>query len=291
MATQTSDGDNLSGPAQASRLKVATFATCGPQPLRDASSAATGNVLSDGPGDWYKYCVSRAKDECRLGASRGDIYVNCPNITQPTCQSTYDQGNVAMGICVGLPNMYLSSIAQVGFGANDPKGSLGRKLTMGLGRHHLYDSYWNVRPFSDASWMLFRSLWLNGVRTEAMLAKLPPYPPLDGIDRSDFVPLKINAVTRGMEGVNNAILQFGYEENGQATDFFCTSRREACVKGAHTGNSYGMASDAVTGVACQNGCTIMLPGLSGRVAYYRVVYRDGANTVIGMTPISAAIVP
>jgi hypothetical protein len=291
LSTQTSDGDNLSGSTQLSRLKMPTFAACGPQPLRDASSAATGDVFGNGPADWYKYCVSRGKDECRGGAAAGDIWVNCPNVTQPSCQGNNDQGNVTMGICVGSPNMYLSSIGQIGFGANDPKGNLGRKLTMGLGRHLLYDDYWNARAFADASWMLFRTIWLSGLRTEAMLAKLPPYPQPDGIDRTDFVPLQINAITRGMQGVDNAILQFGYEENGQATDFFCTSRHEACVKGSQDGNGYGLASDALPGVACQNGCTLNLPGISGRVAYYRVIYRDGGNNVIAATPISAAIVP
>jgi hypothetical protein len=291
LATDTLDGDTLSGAAQLSRLKMPTFAACGPQPLRDASSAATGDVFSNGSSDWYKFCVSRGKNECRSGASPGDIWVNCPYITQPSCQNTSDQANISMGICVGSPNMYLSSIGQVGFGANDPKGNLGRKLTMGLGRHLLYDTYWNARAFSDASWMLIHAIWLGGLRTEAMLAKLPPYPQPDGIDRTDFIPLQISATTRGMSGVSNAILQFGYEENGQPTDFFCTSRREACVKGAQSGNSYGMASDPIVGVACQNGCNLSLPGIPGRVAYYRVVYRDGANNVIGTTPISAAIVP
>jgi hypothetical protein len=162
---------------------------------------------------------------------------------------------------------------------------------MGLGRHLLFDGFWNARALPDASWMLFRSLWLGGLRTEALLAKLPPYPQPDGIDRTTFVPLTVTAVTRGMTGVDNAILQFGYAENGDPGSYFCTSRQETCVKGAQSGNAYGTASDTIAGVACGNGCTLTLPGISGRVAYYRIVYRDRSNQPIGMSPPSAAIVP
>ncbi len=291
LTAQSADGDNLSGPAQLSRLKMPTFAACGTQPLRDASSAATGDVLSDGSADAYKYCISRGKNECRQGSVPGDIWVNCPDVTQPICQSTSEGYNVMGGICIGTAHGYLSSIGQIGFGTNDLKGNLGRKLTMGLGRHLLYDVYWNARSFADASWALIHTMWLGGLRTEAMLAKLPPYPQPDGIDRTDFIPLQVSASTRGLNGIDNVVLQFGYAENGTPDQFFCTSRQEACVKGAQSGNSYGMAGDAIKGVSCQNGCTLNLPGLSGRVAYYRILYRDRSNRVITTSQVSATIVP
>ena len=47
--------------------------------IADASSAATGDVLSDTAADSYKYCVARKPGECRSVALAGDIYVNCPN--------------------------------------------------------------------------------------------------------------------------------------------------------------------------------------------------------------------
>ena len=185
--------------------------------------------------------------------------------------------------------MYLSSIGQVGFSATDPKGSLGRKLTMGLSRNLLLDPYWNARSLPDASWMMFRSVWLGGVRTEALLAKLPPYPEKDDIDRSDFVPLTVNVPARGIAGTDNIVMQFGYAENGAPADYFCTSRREACVKGSASG--YAMAGDQVAGVSCAAGCSVTIPGISGRVVYYRLQYRDAGGNVIALTAPTVALVP
>jgi len=88
LATKTIDGDTLSGGAQLSRLKMPTFAFCGTQPLRDTSSASTGDAIGTGSADSYKYCVSRTKDECREGSRAGDIWVNCPYVTNPSCAGT-----------------------------------------------------------------------------------------------------------------------------------------------------------------------------------------------------------
>jgi hypothetical protein len=289
LPTTTKDGDNLSGNARLSRLAMPTFAFCGTQPLRDVSGAATGDVLGAGPADSYKYCVARKKDECRQGSQAGDIWVNCPSMTTPACASYADNGNVTTGICVTVPHMYLSSMGQIGFGANDAKGAQGRKLTMGLGRNLLLDPYWNARSLPDASWMLFRSVWLGGVRTEALAAKLPPYPQTDNIDRSDFVPLEVGVTGKAVAGTDNVVMQFGYAENGGAEDYFCTSRREACVKGS--GSGYRMASDAVAGVPCANACTVTIPGIPGRVIYYRVVYRDAQGNELATSAPAVTMVP
>jgi hypothetical protein len=279
----------LSGGAQLSRLKMPTFAFCGTQVLRDASSAATGDVFGGGAADSYKYCVSRKADECRQGARQGDIWVNCPVVTTPSCAPWSEQGNVTAGICVTVPHMYLSSMGQVGFGENDAEGRLGRRLTMGLSRNLLIDPYWNARALPDASWMLFRSVWLGGLRTEALLAKLPPYPQPDEVRRSDFVPMTVTANGRTVAGTDNVVVQFGYAENGGAGDYFCTSRREACVKGSADG--YGMESDTVAGAPCEATCSVTVPAITGRVLYYRLVFRDAQNRVIVASSPAVALVP
>ena len=210
-------------------------------------------------------------------------------MTSPACVPLNDQNNVTAGICVTMPHMYLSSIGQIGFGANDPKGNLGRKLTMGLSRNLLLDAYWNVRALPDASWMLFRSVWLGGVRTEALAAKWSPYPEPDGIDRSDFVPMTVTATGQTVAGTDNVTVQFGYAENGGPEDYFCTSRREACVKGSASG--YGMAGDAIAGSAVHGACSITVPAISGRVMYYRMIYRDAGNRVLATSAPAVAMVP
>jgi hypothetical protein len=185
--------------------------------------------------------------------------------------------------------MYLSSVGQIGFETNDPKASLGRKLTMGLGRNMLVDPYWNQRALPDASWMLFRSVWLGGVRTEALLAKMVPYPKPDGIDRSDFVPMTVTATGQAVAGTDNVTVQFGYAENGGMEEYFCTSRHEACVKGSAGG--YGMAGDTIAGVPCSGPCSITVPAISGRAMYYRVIYRDAENRVLAASAPAVSLVP
>jgi hypothetical protein len=185
--------------------------------------------------------------------------------------------------------MYLSSFAQVGFSATDSKGSLGRKLTMGLSRNLLLDPYWNARSLPDGSWMLFRTMWLGGLRTEAVLAKLPPFPQADVIDRSDFVPMTVSVSSSSIPATNNVLVEFGYAENGGIEDYFCTSRREACAKGAQAG--YGMIGDSISGVPCTGSCSVAIPAVPGRVLYYRVVYRDSQNRTLTFSTPGVVLVP
>ena len=121
------------------------------------------------------------------------------------------------------------------------------------------------------------------------MAKLPPYPERDDVDRSDFVPLTVSVAGHTVPGMDNIVIQFGYAENGDAGEYFCTSRKEACVKGA--GPGYGMASDAIAGVACAGGCTLAIPAISGRAVYYRVMYRDASGSFLAASSPAVAIVP
>ena len=66
-----------------------TWAYCGTQPLNDASSSATGDVLSDAATDGYKYCVARKGGECRAASQVGDVYMNCPNASKRSQDGNY----------------------------------------------------------------------------------------------------------------------------------------------------------------------------------------------------------
>ena len=56
-----------------------------------------------------------------------------------------------------------------------------------------------------------------------------------------------------------------------------TTRREACVKADQPGSGFGFASDGVPGVPCAGGCSITIPLIPQRIAYYRVRYRDSGG--------------
>jgi hypothetical protein len=271
-----------------------TWATCGTQALIDVSSAATGNVLSDTGADAYKYCVARKDGECRSGSARGDIYANCPNATRrPSgsygCDWYTENQESPVDICIGNMGAYLNSVVQVGFKQNDFTGALGRSLTKALGRYRLVDPYWHGKALSDASWLMFRSMYTNGAWTDILLAKLPPYPPTDSVARWTFQPIPLKLTPPAGLSVDNAVIQFGYAENGSPGSFYCTSRQEKCLATAATvpaipfafpSDGAGGQESGVAGLPCANGCTIAVPAISERMLYYQVKYRDASNKTL-----------
>ncbi|MEO8596166.1 MAG: hypothetical protein ABI759_22800 [Candidatus Solibacter sp.] len=282
-----------------------TWAYCGLQPLLDASSAATGDVLSDAAADSYKYCAARKGGECRSASLPGDIYVNCPNQVKRNGGSYgcmwYGQNNdIPVDICIGNMSAYLNSIVQVGFKKNDFTGALGRSLTKGLSRYKVVDPYWHGKALGDASWVMFRAMNASGAWTDILLGKLPPYPPIDSVVRSTFQPIPMKLNPPSGVGVNNAVVQFGYAENGPADQYYCTSRHEACVATAATipavpflypSEGTGAALSGITGMPCTNGCTIAVPAISQRILYYQVLYRDAANKVVATGKLEPVTVP
>ena len=131
----------------------------------------------------------------------------------------------------------------------------------------------------DGSWALLYTPWFNLQRPEAFLAKLPPFPAADGVDRSNFE--RIGLYVSGADGATQVVVEFGYAENGPPENFYCTSRQETCVRGSQGGTDYGFASETVIPVACQGGCTVEVPAIPQRVLYYRARYLDDSgNTVM-----------
>jgi hypothetical protein len=283
-----------------------TWAYCGTQALTDVSSAATGDVLGDTSADSYKYCVARKAGECRAASLPGDIYANCPNETVRgdgsygcSWYSPASNDN-QQDICVGNMSGYLSGISQVGFGRSDFTGALGRTLTKALGRYHAIDGYWHGKALSDSSWMLTRSMYLGGAWTDVILGKLPPFPPEDSVVRSTFQAFPVKLTPPAGLAVNNAVIQFGYAENGGTGQFFCTSRQEKCLATAAAvpavpfvfpSEGTGGVETGVTGVSCATGCTVAIPAISQRMLYYQVKYRDASNRTVATSGIETVAVP
>jgi hypothetical protein len=282
-----------------------TWAFCGMQPLIDASSAATGNVLGDTAADSYKYCVARKSGECRNASQPGDIYVNCPNEVKRGggsygCMWYSQNQDIPVDICVGNMSAYLNSIVQVGFKKNDFTGELGRTLTRGLARYKIVDGYWHGKVLSDASWVMFRSMYTSGAWTDILLGKLPPFPPTDSVVRWSFQPVPVKLTPPPGLTVDNAVVQFGYAENGDPAKFYCSSRQEKCLATATTvptvpflfpSEGTGGLEAGVTGLPCANGCTVAIPAVSQRMLYYQVKYRDASNKTVATGQVETVAVP
>lgn len=113
---------------------------------------------------------------------------------------------------------------------------------------------------------------------------VPPLPAWDGIDRTTWVPVTFKAPG----GYPGATVQFGYAENGLAGSFYCSTRQEACEVAEPTiqATPYYFASEAIAPLPCASGCSIQIPGISGRIVYYQIRYTDGMASAV-----EAAIVP
>ena len=268
------------------RDRLPTLATCGTSALEDISSAAQGNGISDDTP--YTYCVARKPGECRSDANAGDAYVSCPNANfrlpgdaprTIRCAGTELTGKT-VDICLGDLWTYGQSVVQTGFAQGSPNGEYSRVITQGFDSYHT-GIYSNARATPDGGWAMFKSTVTGSL--QAYMAKLPPFPAADEVVRDGFIPVRLTlAPPAGAPGVNNAVVKFGYAENGAPEDFYCTTRQEACVKGNQPGSEYGFAGDGVGGMPCANGCTVMLPLIPQRTLYYRAEYRDASNKVVAI---------
>jgi hypothetical protein len=263
------------------RKQLETLATAGDQMLTDISSPATGSVLGTTSGDSYKYCVAYAVNECRNGSSIGDVYVNTPSLDSLQCLGEGGQ----RGLCVS--NMPEANGAfQFGWTANTVGLAVGDPATLGLGYSRKVSGLfagprgWGklFKVLPDASWGFINP----GLGT--LMVKIPPTPALDGVDRSTFVGAPISITPPGGSGIATATVEFGYVEQGTPTQYYCTSRREACVAVASTVTDATpfqyKTTDSYTKAPCATSCTITLPVLPVHVAYFQVKFYDGSGSFV-----------
>jgi hypothetical protein len=153
----------------------------------------------------------------------------------------------------------------------------------------------NNQLLPDNSWILYRQESLNYQRVEMWMAKNLPYPPADSVARWTFVPWPVSVSPPAGLDVNNAIVEFGYQEYGAPQLINCTTRNDACIATAGTpiaeNQPFYFASENPAGASCASGCTITIPAISQRILYYQVKYRAANNTVLAADPPNAIVVP
>jgi hypothetical protein len=148
-------------------------------------------------------------------------------------------------------------------------------LLMGPGQQYVYSE---VLPTPDGSYLLFGGYLTGGYHTGLMAAKIPSFPP-DLVRQSTYVPVYVTG-----NGASSYV-EFGYEEFGQRTDFFCTPRQEACRVSAGTideSNPFSFAQEPLK--QASGSFAIAIPAIPGRIVYYRVVDGDTPGPLQAAVP-------
>jgi hypothetical protein len=287
--------------AQLNRKLVSTAASCGAHPLLDISGPQPGNPLIDGTAaNSYKYCIPRVNGECYAGSQVGEIYVNCPGLLEVSgsigCTGSGTHGGSIMGmgndVCVWNNYSGVQMIHQLTLGVPDPSAAQQRDLSTSIGRLRMSGGMGNARLTPDNTWIVFPASYLNFNGQDIWMAKLPPWQ-ADSVGRSSFIPTPIVVAPLPGEGITNAVVSFGYQEDGAPASLNCTTRNDPCIANAATigATPFYFASENPNGAPCTSGCTIMVPALPQRVLYYQVLYRDAANHVVTTTSIGAIPAP
>jgi hypothetical protein len=120
---------------------------------------------------------------------------------------------------------------------------------------------------------------------------LPPLPPWDGTVRSALVPYVVNVSGQPGDMVR---VCWGYAENGPVdgapNSLFPMPRRERGCSG-NTGNAspapFAWASEPAQYAGCDNGCSVQMNLIPGRVAYY-IVERLNSGQVT-TSPVAVAV--
>ena len=254
------------------RKQAATFAFNGNYQMVDISGPSA--VIGIGSEYNYTYCIANKAGECVSGSSKGDIYFNVPSLTYKYCDGKlFFDGN--LNVCIG-------DMPTIGFGItqnrflSDSTGQAIRILSKAFAYAHQPGTA-NVKVTPDGSWGIVNS-YTGG---HILLMKIPPIPASDGIDRTTFIRTPLNLVPPSGKGITQAKVYFGYSEQGNPTDYYCTSRREACVSSASSivdSNPFSYAvSDSYSNMPCTTSCTITLPVLPMRTAYFKVSYLDASG--------------
>jgi len=251
--------------------------------LKDISGPAS----SIGDGDTWKFCVAYQPGECRPGSNIDDAFVNVPrvDVSDGCIVNTYTLNSP----CFTTPYGYGAWAVQYQYNRDDPDGKRYRRMTMGFtgpGRQYQFQ---NVHVTPEGRWGFLAPGWIDGVRPSIMMVKIPPPPVDDQVDRSTYIPYRVDLQSDGVSSA--ARLRFGYADNGPIHLFFCTSRQEACLTDAQIAPFAFEQADTLTGAPCSSGCTLYIPALPGRVVYYRIERLDDGGKVTSAGPLQVYVAP
>lgn len=250
-----------------------------------------GSTITD--TDHYKGCEAYLANECVSGSAVGDVYVVIPSKTDIfycTGGETFAGGE---DICVSPQSAQLSQLVQAGAVAPQRDNQFARQLAaqaLGMANRAMAQTE-NAKALPSGKWAMATSYVQ---RQDVVLVKLPPVV-TDSRNRSTWIPWPVPVVPPA--DTDNVVVEFGYN-----TDFYCHEQRtEKCLAitaaiptGQHPYRfpveGTGGVESGLAGVSCSSSCTVNLPLIAGRVAYYRVRYRDSGGATLRTGPTQVVVV-
>jgi len=273
--------------------RIAYFANSGSRAMTEASGPSA--KLTTDSSTQFQWCAALKAGECYGGSQPGDLYFNAPGIVNAYCTSNWltlqTKKTIPNDICVS-PSLAVTQAVTMQEIADDPLGLQLRVISNSLSKYDQQSVFWNARTLPDASW-LFTSLAADST---IKLIKVPPLTAADNVNRTTFVPVTIQ-VSSVPVGATNVVAEFGYVENGDSTNFYCTSRKESCIVNSSSITVstpfYYAQTETYSGLFCAGGCTLALPGIPQRMVYYRIHYRNvsGQDVAVSATYVAATDYP
>jgi hypothetical protein len=277
------------------RKIVPTFAYVGRNPLVDVSGPSSS--IGTASASQFTYCYAYVAGECYSGSSAGDVYVNAPHVQYPWCwyPGIAVQPDDVTSICIGDLGSHTANVVEFNASGNDWTGAATRRLGPAFIRYNQMHIFWNLIAGPSLSFFGSYGRWLDGVRSDALLASLPPMPQADSVSRNTFVPIALTLSPPPGLPLASAVVEFGYAENGGAGAYYCTSRQETCIASSAGINPatpfFYEQSEQFAGVPCAAGCTVTVPAVPQRILYYRWKYLSAAGQAIAVSAAHAVATP
>ncbi len=276
---------------------VPTMASCGDRVLKDVSGPQTLQtpMSTDASGN-YTYCIAKVAGECSPGSAVGDTLVNCPGVTQASCiqgggQYAQYASLTSVDICLADVGAYTNDLTQMSAVSPYSNGEYGRILSRNFNIYRREPVFFSSIPLPGGRWSFLYSetagtpynddiTKFTPGQGQIFLAKLPSWPGPDALKRNSYVPIPLT-LTPTDPTVTNALVEFGYAENGPPTLYACTSRQEACVVSSTTTTPSRpfnfFQTDAISGIPCKGGCTATLPLIPQRTAFFQILFRNAGG--------------
>jgi Putative binding domain, N-terminal/Viral BACON domain len=245
--------------------------------IRDVSGL--GAIPSDASG-YFQYCsIDHAAATCGQNPEApGDVFINVPSASvDGRSGGNYDfhrlnsapLGPESLAV---VQYFFDDSLLSHG-GMNTNNGRHERRLTTAFGRYNGQDTYSNAKILEGSNIVVFNCQDPQLQRVNDLCgAIMPPDPPTQ--PGNDFLSVPVNVAA----GYTYAEVQFGYAENGASTNFYCTTRQEACNTSAPAGTPFNWETETRTLRPCSSGCTIQVPVLPDHVVYYRTRTSNDGQT-------------